>query len=228
MGAGPDGARAGCKPNGCICTGNGNLCTCATDGLHSREAGEQVQQCPSWSPFADMDQGLGLHDRVCSCQRCKHENGGDPHGSLGRAEMNRMQSSATPGPALVLHSDADRREFISAGAAGGLAVCHCCMAWTQLSNTDAKQLERLINLVYRKPQLMMISQIRKEDPLSEDYMQAAFGAPIGGVLFSMEEACTHWSRKVSSKQQPTFSAYVITSCSQRTMYEWAKDVSSCV
>lgn len=26
---------------------------------------------------------------------------------------------------------------------------------------------------------------------------AAFGAPVGGVLFSMEEACTFWSKKTA-------------------------------
>ncbi len=97
------------------------MCACTTNGLHSGEPGEGVDRA-TWSPFADMDHGLGMHGSVCSCQRCK-EDGGGLNGASSRADMKGMHSSATPGPALVLHSDADRREFISAGAAGGLAVC---------------------------------------------------------------------------------------------------------
>ena len=64
-----------------------------------------------------------------------------PSSSRGREEK-RPRRRFIP----ILQSDAERREFVSAGVAAGLA--------------------------------------------------AAFGAPIGGVLFAMEEASTHWSRKV--------------------------------
>ncbi|KAH8945272.1 hypothetical protein BDL97_12G033100 [Sphagnum fallax] len=57
--------------------------------------------------------------------------------------INQLSNKAFP---FDFHNDKDRREFISAGTAAGLA--------------------------------------------------AAFGAPIGGVLFSLEEASSFWSRKV--------------------------------
>jgi len=60
----------------------------------------------------------------------------------GKSSRHRQRRRFIP----ILQSDAERREFVSAGVAAGLA--------------------------------------------------AAFGAPIGGVLFAMEEASTHWSRKV--------------------------------
>lgn len=44
------------------------------------------------------------------------------------------------------------------------------------------------------------------------FLQAAFGAPIGGVLFSMEEACSYWSRKVAWRcfLAAVLSAFVIS------------------
>ena len=73
--------------------------------------------------FAAADEGLGLHGSVCSCQRCTLEDEAIPVSASSQAEMKGAQTCGTLGPTLVLHSDADRREFISAGAAAGLAVC---------------------------------------------------------------------------------------------------------
>ena len=89
----------------------------------------RAQRSARTSPFAVVDLGMGMpgtpgaHGSVCSCQRCHHDSPDVAGSSSSGDGSESMQAAATPGPALVLHSDADRREFISAGAAGGLAVC---------------------------------------------------------------------------------------------------------
>ena len=118
------------KAQGCTCGQPGPACTCSTNGHH--ETGHKdgrAQRIARTSPFAEVDLGMGMpgtpgaHGSVCSCQRCNHDSPDVPGSSSSGDGSKSMQAAATPGPALVLHSDADRREFISAGAAGGLAVC---------------------------------------------------------------------------------------------------------
>ena len=48
------------------------------------------------------------------------------------------------------------------------------------------------------------------------WLQAAFGAPIGGVLFSMEEACSFWGKKVAWRcfVAAILAAFTLTVCSE--------------
>ena len=51
------------------------------------------------------------------------------------AQEDHLLPRATEGPAVaLLHSDAERREFISAGAAAGLAVSPCMNSASQLQS----------------------------------------------------------------------------------------------
>ena len=139
------------KAQGCTCGQPGLACTCSTNGHHEKSLatghenghmeschhetghkGGRAQRTARSSPFAEVDLGMGVpgtpgaHGSVCSCQRCNHDSPDVPESSLSGDGGKSMQAAATPGPALVLHSDADRREFISAGAAAGLAVFLPC------------------------------------------------------------------------------------------------------
>ena len=116
------------------------------------------------------------------------------------AQEDHLMTRATEGPAVaLLHSDVERREFISAGAAAGLAVGPHLSSVSQLQSlqtvsrhgTDCELHASLLMLVLTQPLYMHIHHMARHR------VQAAFGAPIGGVLFSLEEASTYWSRKVA-------------------------------
>ena len=103
----------------CACAELRKACTCngKPQNVHGTGAAHPFQN----SPFAKARPDNGPHGSLCSCQRCTHDSAGAA-GSASSGGYKSVQPLATSGPALVLHSDADRREFISAGAAGGLAV----------------------------------------------------------------------------------------------------------
>ena len=107
------------RTDGCACAESCKACTCNGDprNWHGNGAANPFQT----SPFAKVRPDNGPHGSLCGCQRCNHDSAGIA-GSASSGGCKGVQPLATSGPALVLHSDADRREFISAGAAGGLAV----------------------------------------------------------------------------------------------------------
>ena len=107
------------KMDGCACAESRKACTCNGDPQngHGNGTAHPFQN----GPFAKVRPDNGPHGSLCSCQRCNHDSAGVA-GSASSGGYKSIEPLASSGPALVLHSDADRREFISAGAAGGLAV----------------------------------------------------------------------------------------------------------
>ena len=116
------------RRDSCACAELCKACTCngAPPSGHAHGTAHPFRN----SPFAKARPANGPHGSLCSCQRCNHDSAGVA-GSASSGGYKSVQPLAASGPALVLHSDADRREFISAGAAGGLAVSpgHQSLHW---------------------------------------------------------------------------------------------------
>lgn len=117
------------------------------------------------------------------------------------------------------HNDKDRREFISAGAAAGyecyfifasfqLYCCHCCSEHCLIFKlwVYVLQIPGCLNHVHCLSTWWTRASSSNYPFLRSSVwyvtfrsLAAAFGAPIGGVLFSMEEASSFWSRKVRNQ-----------------------------
>ena len=96
--------------------GEGRHCACVADhglvGPCSCPEGTQVRR----QKVNGLVTGTAGQEASAGDHNYGHDIGDDGGGRKGGG------LDACPGPAALLHSDADRREFISAGAAAGLAV----------------------------------------------------------------------------------------------------------
>ena len=100
-------------PGHCTCTGAAvNGCTC--NGQERARAGDGPAR--EGSLLAQQGSGVRLGNGWTEQGHMRHPNGDSCEAATGKGGPS--------GPAALLHSDADRREFISAGAAAGLAVSH--------------------------------------------------------------------------------------------------------